>query len=128
MADGISTNKTIINWVDANDELPIKDEDETIFDRIYSASVLVTDGYNIFNARYIYNWADLPDLRKSSLKWEEDFLSNCFIDVIAWCYGENLVLPERKTEQGDTDIYDKKYSLKQLRGAWGAGRYSVGQI
>jgi len=109
--------KTIIEWTDIQIQYPPVDYDDNEEDdyencEAVSVVVLIASDCDIDWGRYIYKndgenvWVD------ATLGWGYFYGKK----YKYWCHPDGLCYPTDKTE-----ITNKKYTLKQLRQAWGKG-------
>lgn len=120
--------QTLIDWKNIMETTPRIDIDCRGSEKkmLYSEIVLVTDGNSIYEARYIFNWEDFEENKKYSLKWELELLSNHYLHVIYWCSLDDIKLPQPPKVNLNKNVeIEKKYTLKQLRQAWAAGKYDM---
>jgi hypothetical protein len=124
---------TTIKWKNPAIELPRIDEEPLHPDNIERSSregvvlseiVLITDGNSILSGVYTYS-----SIKKEYSEYEEgtwiqepkDRYSDNIIDVVGWCYYGDISLPEPIIGSEEAGDDDKRYTLKQLRQAWGKG-------
>jgi hypothetical protein len=103
--------ETIIPWINIDNQLPPKDMEYEHDDGLPSVPVLVTDGWSIYTCVYYYTG-------EFAGRWMIDMMWCFFVEVKFWCLPANILLPviPKKVESKS-----KKYTLRQLRKAWGSG-------
>ena len=125
--------KTIIPWISLGDKLPLIDKENNP-DKHYgfnlSEFVIITNGYTIEYAQYVFEWESFStkDYGKGIIgnPWYlyglcgEGFAGDEFY---YWCDQDSVILnlPKKPKIINSLINDNKKYTLKQLHQAWGAG-------
>lgn len=112
--------ETKLKWIGLDEELPPVDSD-AYYEELpgigewfaLSEIVLITDGKSIYSATYIFDWNKYPWLECNGIGF-------CGDEFYYWCREDDLILPKKPEIVSSIDE-NKKYTLKQLHQAWGAG-------